>query len=189
MNLANKLTVLRMVLVIPFILLLVIANKFPSFVGIGKFFEILALIIFIFAAITDYYDGKIARENNMVTDFGKLFDPLADKLLCFSGFAYLLLSKKMGLIFFMILLAREFYVLGIRAFVASKSSEVIAATNLAKLKTVFTYVVIVYAILIPSKPFINVIKFILYLILIVLNILSVTDYHNKAFEIIKNMEE
>ena len=93
MNLPNKLATLRMILIIPFVFLLEIALG-TSNMALSITLRILACIIFVEASITDYYDGQIARKYNLVTNLGKLIDPLADKLLVIS--ALVVISREIG---------------------------------------------------------------------------------------------
>ena len=135
MNLPNKLTILRFLLTPVFMLFVMLNFK-------GHF--LIAMLIFIVASITDYFDGKIAREHNLITDFGKFLDPIADKMLttaAFLGFT----AKGMGYgivwITFIVLL-REFVVTSVRL-AASSNGKVIAANYWGKLKTVVQMVAII----------------------------------------------
>ena len=135
MNLPNKLTLLRVVL-IPFFLLFMYINV-PFHYGI-------ALVIFAAASITDALDGKIARSRNLVTNFGKFLDPLADKVLVIAALTVFveLPCVKMGAIPLIIISAREFMVSGLRL-LAANSGVVVAAGIWGKLKTAFTMVAII----------------------------------------------
>lgn len=135
MNLPNKLTLLR-VFLIPFFLLFIYL-KMP-------FHYLIALVIFAGASITDALDGKIARKNNLVTNFGKFLDPLADKVLVIAALTVFveLDDVKMGAIPLIIISAREFMVSGLRL-LAADSGIVVAAGIWGKLKTAFTMVTIV----------------------------------------------
>lgn len=138
MNTPNKLTLLRMVLV-PVFMAMYMINAIPYHTAIAAF-------IFIFASVTDWLDGYLARKNNLVTNFGKFMDPLADKLLV-TGALLCLMEK--GIVPYwvvMIIIAREFIVTGLRL-VASAKGIVIAAGSLGKLKTVLQLVAISAAIL------------------------------------------
>ena len=127
MNLPNKLTVARCILTAFFVGLLSIENVYCYLVG---------YIVFVVAAITDYYDGKIARERNLVTNFGKLLDPVADKVLVVSAFVMLLGIPDMNVPpwSIVLILAREFLVTGARSLGAAQGT-VIAANKWGKLKT------------------------------------------------------
>lgn len=135
MNLPNKLTLLR-VFLIPFFLLFIYL-KMP-------FHYLIALVIFAGASITDALDGNIARKNNLVTNFGKFLDPLADKVLVIAALTVFveLDDVKMGAIPLIIISAREFMVSGLRL-LAADSGVVVAAGIWGKLKTAFTMVTIV----------------------------------------------
>ena len=135
MNLPNKLTLLRVIL-IPFFLLFMYID-IPFHYGI-------ALVIFAAASITDALDGKIARKRNLVTNFGKFLDPLADKVLVIAALTvFVELSEvNMGAIPLIIITAREFMVSGLRL-LAANSGVVVAAGIWGKLKTAFTMVAIV----------------------------------------------
>ncbi len=129
MNTPNKLTLLR-VLLIPFFV-------WAMYVGQVA----IALIIFVIASVTDALDGHLARKHNLVTNFGKFMDPIADKLLVMS--ALLMLVERIGVIFIIIMLGREFVISGFRL-VASDAGIVIAAGKSGKLKTIVQMVMIVY---------------------------------------------
>ena len=138
MNLPNKLTLLR-VFLIPFFLLFMYW-KMP-------FHYLIALVIFAAASITDALDGKIARKRNLVTNFGKFLDPLADKVLVISALTVFveIPEIKMGAVPLIIISAREFMVSGLRL-LAADSGVVVAAGIWGKLKTAFTMVAIVVAL-------------------------------------------
>lgn len=135
MNLPNKLTLLR-VFLIPFFLLFMYLDI--------SFHYLVALIIFAAASITDALDGKIARSQNLVTNFGKFLDPLADKVLVISALAVFVEVSEihMGAIPLIIISAREFMVSGLRL-LAADSGVVVAAGMWGKLKTAFTMVAII----------------------------------------------
>ena len=146
MNLPNKLTVLRMVL-IPFVMFFYLANFIPY--GIGK---IAALVIFIVAALTDLLDGKIARKYNLVTNFGKFLDPIADKLLT-SAVLFMLMADgtipaPWGVVVVTIIIAREFMVSALRLMAATKGT-VLAADIWGKAKTMVQMIAIPVCMLIP----------------------------------------
>ncbi len=143
MNLPNKLTVGRLGITALFVVAMSIS---------GYWAQVAALLLFITASITDYYDGKIAREQNLITDFGKLMDPLADKVLISA--AFILLCER-GLIPAWIVIAiisREFLVTGLRL-VASAKGSVISADSLGKLKTILQMTAVIYLLLfIVAEP-------------------------------------
>ena len=146
MNLPNKLTITRLILVAVFA---IFAFPYPTVVENfvdGTLFEILrpyiALIVYIVASITDAVDGHIARRDNLITDFGKFLDPIADKLLVSAALLALCNVSLMYLWAALIILAREFVVSGIRMLAASKGT-VIAAGKLGKLKMIFQTIAII----------------------------------------------
>lgn len=134
MNLPNKLTLLRTILV-PFFLLFLFWEQIP-------FNFTIALLIFAVASVTDALDGYIARKNNLVTSFGKFLDPLADKVLVVSALAAFVELDVFGSVPLIIIVAREFMVSGLRLVTADKG-VVVAAGFWGKLKTAFTMVAIV----------------------------------------------
>lgn len=134
MNIANKLTILRIILV-PFFLFFLLSDFIPNR-------YIIACIIFIFAAITDHVDGKLARQYNIVTDFGKFLDPLADKILVMAAFICFVELDIIGSLPVIIILSREFIVTSLRL-VASSSGKVISANIFGKAKTVSQMITIV----------------------------------------------
>lgn len=140
MNLPNKLTLLRFVLVPVFMVFMYIDNPYSYLIG---------LIVFAVASFTDFLDGSIARKYNMVTDFGKFMDPLADKLLTTVALIYLCLNGMCHEIIICIVLAREFAVSGIRLIAAAnpKGSKVIAAGMMGKMKTVLQMFASIFGLL------------------------------------------
>lgn len=145
MNLPNKLTIFRIILV-PIMVII-------PFLGIdGKIFGIptewiIIDLIFIIASITDKLDGYLARKNNQVTTFGKFLDPLADKILVLAAMVMLVEMSKLPALIPIIVLAREFMVSGYRLIAVEKGGEVIAASKWGKLKTVTQMIAIILAIL------------------------------------------
>ena len=147
MNLPNKLTIARIILTPIFMWALI--SKFPLHYFV-------ALLVFIGASLTDLFDGKIARERGLVTDFGKFLDPLADKMLttaAFIGFIALDIGEGVVWITFIVLL-REFAVSSIRLIASTTGGKVIAANILGKLKTVFQMVAIIFAL--TSKQLVQI---------------------------------
>ncbi|WP_026476069.1 CDP-diacylglycerol--glycerol-3-phosphate 3-phosphatidyltransferase [Alkaliphilus transvaalensis] len=168
MNLANKLTILRIMLVPIFMIFLL--NKIPYGVTI-------AAVIFTFAAITDTLDGYIARKKNQITNFGKFMDPLADKLLVSAALISLVQMGKLSAWVVMIIIAREFTISILRA-VAAAEGVVIAASWWGKAKTITQIVAIIF-ILIDNFPF-SYIGFpfasIMMYIAVIITVLSGVDY-------------
>ena len=144
MNLPNKLTVLRIVLILPFLLVLYLDVPGASYI---------ALAIFIIASLTDLLDGKIARSRNLVTDFGKFADPLADKMLVVAAMLWFVENGQMPGWALLIVILREFAVSGLRM-VASDQGRVIAAGWSGKVKTASTMVCIVLMFL-PIPALVN----------------------------------
>jgi len=136
MNLPNKLTVIRMILTPIFMALLCF-----EFIPFNYF---LALLVFVIASLTDMYDGKIARRDNLITDFGKFLDPIADKVLTTAAFlGFIALDIGFGIEWItLIILIREFAVSSVRMIVAAKGT-VIAADKWGKIKTVVQMVAII----------------------------------------------
>lgn len=137
MNLPNRLTVLRMILVPFFIFFVLVSNPTDIFI-----LRILPLIIFVIASLTDTLDGYIARRDNLITDFGKFMDPLADKLLVCSA---LICFVEIGYIsswIVILIISRDFIISGFRMLAASKGIT-IAANIWGKLKTVSQMILII----------------------------------------------
>ena len=176
MNLPNKLTVLRVILVPVFVLFL-LANITP-------YDKWIALVIFIVASLTDLLDGKIARKYNLVTNFGKFMDPLADKLLVCSAMICFIAMNKMPTWMVLIVIAREFIISGFRL-VASDNGVVIAASYWGKFKTAFSMVMIIFVIMDIANPVFYVITQMLIWVSLVLTVISLVDYVLKNKDIFK----
>ena len=172
MNLPNKLAILRMVLVIPFVIFLSLALEYTDKTGITMTMRVFAAIIFVGAAITDYYDGKIARKYNLITNLGKLLDPLADKILVISALVTLAKFSQISLWFVIIIIFRELLITGLRSIVAAEG-VVIAAESLGKWKTATQMLALTVIILIPFSFTINNI---LLLIPLILTVVSGAEY-------------
>lgn len=142
MNLPNKITVARILLVPVFVVALLLPMDSANLIALG---------IFVIASITDSLDGHIARSRNMVTNFGKFLDPLADKLLVSSALIALAGMNKIPSWFVMVIVAREFMVTGIRL-IAIGEGRVIAASIWGKLKTI-TQIVAISLLLLDSTPY------------------------------------
>ena len=168
MNLPNKLTVMRMIL-IPFFVFFMLA---PYFEGYGNY---IATAIFIIASLTDMLDGKIARKYNLVTDFGKFMDPLADKLLVCSAMICLIEKGQLAAWIVIIIIAREFIISGFRL-IAAEKGVVIAAGIWGKLKTVVQMVMVCFLIGNLGGKVIFVIEQVLIYAALVLTIISLIDY-------------
>ncbi|MBQ9861267.1 MAG: CDP-diacylglycerol--glycerol-3-phosphate 3-phosphatidyltransferase [Clostridia bacterium] len=136
MNLPNKLTVVRIILAPLFLLFAV--WEFP-------FHYAVALVVFIAAALTDMFDGKIARARGLITNLGKFLDPLADKMLTTAAFLLFMVTGQMNVWALMIVLTREFMVTSVRL-LAAKDGTVIAASFWGKFKTVAQFIAIIYTL-------------------------------------------
>ena len=167
MNLPNKLTVLRIIMV-PFFVFFMLTD-----VG-GPANKWIALILFCIASLTDLLDGKIARKYNLVTNFGKFMDPLADKLLVCSAMICLVEMKKLAAWIVIVIIAREFIISGFRL-VASDNGIVIAASYWGKFKTVFQMEMIIVLIMDLGGVF-DLIGNVLIWIALALTIISLMDY-------------
>lgn len=190
MNLPNKLTIGRMC-AIPLVIAIPLIKPLAEVqVWVINLQQLLLLIIFALASITDCLDGKIARKYNLVTDFGKFMDPLADKLLVLSTLIALLEMGKLrafgvGLGFVVtVILARELAITGLRT-IAADNGVVIAASKLGKYKTVSQMIMIIFLI-IDCYPFTfiggctrDVVALILITVATALTIISGIDYFIK----------
>ena len=167
MNLPNKLTVLR-VIMIPFFVAALMAEG-----GENPAFRYAAAAIFIIASLTDMLDGKIARKYNLVTNFGKFMDPLADKLLVCSALICLVEMERLAAWMVIVIIAREFIISGFRL-VASDNGIVIAASYWGKFKTVFQMLAVILLIL--DLPALRTAANIALGVAVVLTIVSLVDY-------------
>lgn len=171
MNLPNKLTILR-VCMIPFFIFFLYANAIP-----GN--DYIALAIFVLASLTDMLDGQIARKRNLVTNFGKFMDPLADKLLVCSALICLLTLGRisdnsiLASVVVIVIIAREFIISGFRL-VASDNGVVIAASYWGKFKTVSQMIAII--LMIANISVLSIVTTAFVWISVALTIISLIDY-------------
>lgn len=172
MNLPNKLTVFRMILIIPFVIVL-LGGEAGWFGDNRLVTDCIALGIFIVASLTDLIDGKIARKYNLVTDFGKFMDPLADKLLVCSALICFVELDKLPAWMVIIIIAREFIISGFRL-VASDNGIVIAASWWGKSKTISQMIMII--LLIADIPALSVLNTVLIWVALILTVVSLIDY-------------
>ena len=176
MNLPNKLTILR-VIMIPFFVLALLYNG-----GENQTLRYVAAAIFIIASLTDMLDGKIARKYNLVTNFGKLMDPLADKLLVCSALICLVELKELPAWMVIVIISREFIISGFRL-VASDNGVVIAASYWGKFKTTFQMIAVV--LLIVGIPALSMVTTAVVWIALVLTVISLVDYIAKNVNVLK----
>lgn len=185
MNTANKLTILRILLIPLFIFALLLPHLWEGF---SPYSHWVAAMIFLGAAITDILDGNYARKHDLVTDFGKLMDPIADKMLIVAAFVMLscttddahpryLLHPVITIVF----IAREFLISGVRQIAASKG-VVIAAGKLGKWKTTFQDIIVIALLLYDKFPFFYLNPYLRWLIealvyvALVLSVVSAIEY-------------
>ncbi len=166
MNLPNKLTLLRVILV-PFFVVVLLTQC------VGENSKYVALGIFVIASITDFFDGRIARSRNLVTNFGKFMDPLADKLLVCSAMICLISSGKLEDWIVIVIISREFIISGFRL-IASDNGVVIAASYWGKFKTVSQMAMII--VLILDLPGLEIAGIALKYLALGLTVVSLGDY-------------
>ena len=185
MNLPNKLTIFRVILIVPFVIVLLggDAGWFGHDLLIP---EIAALAIFIIASLTDMIDGKIARKYNLVTNFGKFMDPLADKLLVSSALIALVAMERIPAWVVIIIISREFIISGFRL-VAADNQVVIAASYWGKFKTTFQMVMVCMMIVDLSDlwPWFGIATDVVMWIALVLTVVSLVDYLIKNRAVMK----
>jgi CDP-diacylglycerol--glycerol-3-phosphate 3-phosphatidyltransferase len=167
MNLPNKLTLLR-VLLVPFFVASLLWGK-----GQNQMLRVVALIIFIVASLTDMLDGQIARRYHLVTNFGKFMDPLADKLLVCSALICFVELRQISAVVVIIIIAREFVISGFRL-VAADAGVVIAASWWGKLKTVSQMIAVILMI-IHLQPLIFITRAMV-IVMTALTVISLIDY-------------
>ncbi len=157
MNLANRLTVARLYLTIGFVTSMTLAWRWESPAGSDAMPVFLSwgwgytsgLVLFVAASVTDYFDGEIARRRNLMSDFGKLMDPLADKVLMAAAFICLIPEHAIPAWAAIVIISREFLITGLRLLAASKG-VVLSAEKIGKHKTVWQMVTIIYFLLLLS---------------------------------------
>ena len=166
-NIANKLTVLRMIMVPIYVLVFTLVPE--------PWNRYLAFILFAAASYTDHLDGKLARERNLITNFGKFMDPLADKLLVISALICFVENGQLAGWILIIIVAREFIISGFRL-VAASSGIVIAAGIWGKLKTVAQMIMVLLMILNFDWGWYQVLIQIFVVLSVLLTIISLVDY-------------
>lgn len=176
MNLPNKITIFRM-LMVPLFVVFMLVPKVPY----GNYY---AAAVFIIAALSDLLDGYIARKNNLVTNFGKFMDPIADKLLVCSALICFVELKLLPAWVVIIIIGREFIISGFRL-VASDNGVVIAASYFAKLKTNVQMVMSVMLIVNLDNYYINLLEKISIYLAVALTLISLLEYIIKNRNVLK----
>ena len=167
MNTPTKLTVVRMIMVPCFVLFML-----TDFAGAaGKW---ISLLLFVAASFTDYLDGHLARKYNLVTDFGKFMDPLADKLLVCSALICLVEMDRLAAWIVIIIIGREFIISGFRL-VAADNGVVIAASYWGKFKTVSQMIMIILMIMNLGGIF-DILETVFVWLALILTVVSLVDY-------------
>lgn len=185
MNLPNKLTVFRVILIVPFVIVLLGGDA--GWFGSNLLFpELAALVIFIIASLTDMIDGKIARKYNLITNFGKFMDPLADKLLVSAALIALVAMGRIPAWVVIVIISREFIISGFRL-VAADNQVVIAASYWGKFKTAFQMVMVCMMILDLSGfwSWYGIATDVVMWIALVLTVVSLADYLVKNRTVMK----
>lgn len=175
MNLPNKLTILR-VIMIPFFVAALLYDG-----GANQNMRYVAAALFIIASLTDMLDGKIARKYNLVTNFGKFMDPLADKLLVCSALICMIELGQLPSWYVITVIAREFIISGFRL-VAADNGIVIAASWWGKFKTTFQMLTVILLIL--NIPALHTVTLIIAGIAFILTLVSLLDYIAKNSRVI-----
>lgn len=177
MNLPNKLTILR-VIMIPFFLVFLMVPGIPG----GKW---VAFALFVIASLTDWFDGYLARKHNLVTNFGKFMDPLADKLLVCSALIAFVGMGRIASWIVIVIIARDFIISGFRL-VAADKGVVIAAGWWGKVKTAIQMVMICVVIMNIGGAVFTVIENVLVYTALVLTVISLVDYLSKNKDVLKD---
>lgn len=180
MNLPNKLTIFRVILIPFFVFFLLVPNVVP-------YSNYIAVAIFIVASLTDLLDGKIARKYNLVTNFGKFMDPLADKLLVCSAMICLIQTGQLAAWIVVIIIAREFIISGFRL-IASDNGIVIAASYWGKFKTTFQMLMVIVLILDIQNQVFQILGTVLIYISLALTVISLIDYVVKNKDVLKEQK-
>ena len=179
MNLPNKLTIFRVIL-IPFFIVFLLVPDMP-FLPSTEWGEWIALAIFVIASLTDMLDGKIARKYNLITDFGKFMDPLADKLLVCSALICLIELGQLPSWMVIIIVSREFIISGFRL-IAAEQGIVIAASYWGKFKTTFQMIAVI--LMIVDLPVLHILTVACTWIALVLTVVSLVDYIAKNHKVL-----
>ncbi len=172
MNLPNKLTMARICAVPVFVALYMKAMYIPAF------------IVFILASLTDMLDGKIARKYNLITNFGKIMDPLADKILVYAAFCLMIGDHTMPAWMLIVILLREFAVSGMRT-VAAADGIVIAAGMSGKIKTVLQMIAVPLLIIRTLHPALQTLATVFLWASLVMTVYSGIEYIVKNRQVFK----
>ena len=175
MNLPNRITLLRVIMVPVLAVLMLLCPLYP-------YLKWAALAVFILASVTDAIDGKLARKMGLVTNFGKFMDPLADKLLVCTALILLEYLSLVHPIVVIVIVAREFIISGFRL-IAAEKGVVLAASNIAKAKTAVQMVMI--CVLIADLGFLKIPSYVLMGLAVILTIWSLVDYIVKNRSLLK----
>jgi CDP-diacylglycerol---glycerol-3-phosphate 3-phosphatidyltransferase len=189
MNLPNQLTVLRLFLTLPFVIALSI--DFPGA-------KLLAFVLFVVGSVTDYADGYIARKFGLITDFGKLMDPLVDKIMTMSAFICLVSLGSVPAWAAIVIVSREFLITGLRLIAAARG-KVLPAERLGKHKTVWQIATILYCLLVltisdqsggrlspPSRTWLDAIGLTLVCLTVGLTLWSGISYFAKNWDLVRD---
>lgn len=195
MNLPNKLTLFRVFLILPFVLVLLGGSRdwgwFRELFGedVVACSDWIALAIFIIASLTDLADGKIARKYNLITNFGKFMDPLADKLLVCSALIALVEMGRIPAWVVIVIIGREFIISGFRL-IASDNDVVIAASYWGKFKTTFQMVMVCLMIanLGGTDARMQLVTDVVMWIALALTVISLVDYLRKNKGVLKEQK-
>lgn len=188
MNLPNKLTIVRVIMIVPFIVFL-LGGQAGWFGENTMIADAIAFVLFVTASLTDLIDGKIARKYNLVTNFGKFMDPLADKLLVCSALIALVEMSRIPAWVVILIIGREFIISGFRL-IASDNHVVIAASYWGKFKTTFQMIMVCMMILNVGRfwfPF-QVLTDIIMWISLALTMISLVDYIMKNRDVLKEQK-
>ena len=178
MNTPNKLTVARMILV-PFLVVFLLTGW-----G-GEANRWICLAIFVAASVTDWFDGHLARKYNLITNFGKFMDPLADKLLVCSALICLIALDRIPAWIVIVIISREFIISGFRL-IAADNGVVIAASYWGKFKTASQMVTVILLVLNIQNTVFTVLGTVFIYISLVLTVVSLIDYIVKNKEVLKD---
>lgn len=178
MNLANKLTMLRVVMIPVF--LVVLLSPFVA----SPYNRYIAVAIFVVASLTDFLDGYIARSRNMVSNFGKFMDPLADKLLVSAALISMVTLKDLQAWVVILIISREFIITGFRT-LAAEANIIMAASIYGKIKTTVQMIMIIVLLFNFQGQVANFVENTLIVLAVIFTILSAVDYIVKNKQVLK----